>query len=150
MPSKRQAGIAAVEFAIVMPVLIALLAFPIFFGRMFYHYTVIQKAAQSAAIYYASIPLSEMGEQLRSLEAKQVAESIINTQIANLNPGLGLNPTTVILCDGGACGPSKPQKISVHIHLRMYDDFFNDFTWQVVGAEGIRLDARVEIPYVGN
>jgi Flp pilus assembly protein TadG len=47
--STRQRGVAAVEFAILVPLLLILLTAPLYIGRVLWHYTVIHKAAHDAA-----------------------------------------------------------------------------------------------------
>ena len=150
LPSRRQRGIAAVEFAVILPLLVILLTFPIFFGRLFMHYSVIQKAAHDAAMYYARIPKVEMSSQTRSLAAVAVAQSNIDAELAELNPGGGRAPVVQFRCDDGPCGDSAPNQITVHIRLTMFDDYFNDFTWEAVGANGIQLNAQVTMSYLGD
>ena len=148
---QRQAGIAAVEFAVILPILIILLTFPIFFGRIFMNYSVVQKAAHDAALYYSGIPQSEMDSSTVSREAEAVAESIALAETAEIaaSSGSGGPPVIEVLCDGGPCGTGRPKEISIHIRMRMYDDFFNDFTWLAVGSNGILIESKVVMPYVG-
>lgn len=47
---RRQRGIAALELALVMPVLLTL---PLYFGRLFWYYAALQKGAQNAVRYPA-------------------------------------------------------------------------------------------------
>ena len=53
---KKQQGLAAVEFAIVLPVMLFLMLATAEFGRVFYHYNTLAKAVQTGA-RYASRPL---------------------------------------------------------------------------------------------
>ena len=53
---KNQQGLAAVEFAIVLPVMLFLMLATAEFGRVFYHYNTLTKAVQTGA-RYASRPL---------------------------------------------------------------------------------------------
>ena len=145
-----QRGVAAVEFAVILPLLIILLTFPVFFGRVFMHYSVAQKAAHDAARYLASIPLVEMTSQTRSGAAATIARQIATTELEELNPGSGSNVYVDVLCDGFSCGFATPTVITVSVRMRMFDDFFNDFTWEAVGNNGIPLQAIVSVPYVGD
>lgn len=148
---QRQRGVAAVEFAVILPVLIILLTFPIFFGRVFMNYSVLQKSAHDAAIYFATIPISEMESVNVSRAAEEVAASIANsgTEEISARSGSGGSPVIRVLCDDGPCGTGRPTAITVHIRMRLYDDLFNDFTWIAVGSHGILLESRVVVPYVG-
>ena len=53
---KKQQGLAVVEFAIVVPVMLFLMMATAEFGRVFYHYNTLTKAVQTGA-RYASKPL---------------------------------------------------------------------------------------------
>lgn len=53
---KKQRGLAAIEFAIVVPVMLFLMLATAEFGRVFYHYNTLTKAVQTGA-RYASKPL---------------------------------------------------------------------------------------------
>ena len=53
--ARRQRGIAAVELALVLPVLFILVMFPLYLGRVYWHYTAIQYAAQDAARYLSCL-----------------------------------------------------------------------------------------------
>ena len=150
LPPRSQRGVAAVEFAVILPILLVLLAFPIFYARVFMHYTVIQKAAHDAAVYYASIPVAEMNTQNRSFGAEKLAGSIVAAEVSELNPGEGAIPMVQISCDDGPCGEPNPKEVTVHVRVRMVDDFFSAFTWESGGTSGIRLEAKVTVPYLGN
>ena len=58
---KKQQGLAAVEFAIVVPVMLFLMMATAEFGRVFYHYNTLTKAVQTGA-RYASKPLLKTSE----------------------------------------------------------------------------------------
>lgn len=58
---KNQQGLAAVEFAIVLPVMLFLMLATAEFGRVFYHYNTLTKAVQTGA-RYASRPLLKTSE----------------------------------------------------------------------------------------
>ena len=58
---KKQHGLAAVEFAIVVPVMLFLMMATAEFGRVFYHYNTLTKAVQTGA-RYASKPLLKTSE----------------------------------------------------------------------------------------
>ena len=59
--TKNQRGLAAVEFAIVVPVMLFLMMATAEFGRVFYHYNTLTKAVQTGA-RYASRPLLKTSE----------------------------------------------------------------------------------------
>ena len=65
---KKQQGLAAVEFAIVVPVMLFLMLATAEFGRVFYQYNTLTKAVQAGA-RYASRPGLEPGA-LKDLEGE--------------------------------------------------------------------------------
>ena len=147
---RRQRGIAAVELAFILPVAVLLLAFPLYFGRVFWHYTVAQKAAQDAARYLASVPLIDMKDPLRVGHAVAVAQDIALAETAELNPG-PYAPSITVLCDGLSCaGFSTPATVRVGIQLYMVDFFFYGVTSVLFGDGGLALTADVTVHYVGN
>ena len=149
-PRRRQHGVAAVEFAIILPVLVLLLAFPIFFARVFMHYSVAHKAAHDAAVYLSNIPQAEMKDFTRSLDATEVASAIANEELGELRPGKGTLPVIQVQCDGGPCGTFTPGEVTVHVRMHMYDDYFNSYTWKAVGSDGIQISVQATARYVGN
>lgn len=146
---RHHRGVAAVEFAFILPILIALLTIPIFFGRVLLTYSAMQKAAHDSAIYLSGIPLSEMRELESSEAAAQVAMSIALAELSELQTGGGYPILVDVQCDGGGCGRGVPTEVRVVVRAWMFDQFFNDFTWQIVGPNGIRLQAEITIPYIG-
>ena len=145
----RAAGLAAVEFAIILPLMVALIAFPLFFGRVFLSYSVAQKAAHNSASYLAKLPLVEMHDVSKSMAATTLSQDIINSTVAELRPGTEGVVVTQVQCDDGPCGSGVPTTITVHVRVRMYDEFFSYFTGPVVGDDGIHLKAKVTMNYVG-
>jgi hypothetical protein len=150
LSGRAQRGIAAVEFAVILPVLITMLAFPVFFGRVFLHYTVAQKAAHDAAIYLSNISMIDMGDTNRARAAADVAQGIVDTEIAHLEPGHEGRADVQVQCDGGPCGNDRPSEITVHVRMRVYDDFFKVFTDPVVGDHGVYLKSQFSATYVGS
>ena len=148
--TEKQQGVAAVEFVLIVPILVMLVALPLFFGRVFMHYSVIQKAALSAAMYYATVPVSDVNTQARALEVEKIAIGLVSDQITELRPGKNTKPVYQVKCDGGPCGWGTPTNITMHIRVVMYDDVFSVYTWKLGTTKGIRLEAEVTVPYVGS
>jgi len=143
--TRRQRGVAAVELALVLPVLLVMLAFPLYLGRALWHYTVIERAAQDAARYLSTIPLSEIKNSTLAPGAVAVASNIVAEEIAELAPGT-VPPSVAITCDnGGNCvGFSTPATVRVNIQLQMEDVLFAGVTQLTVP-----LTAEVAYPYLG-
>ena len=55
----RSRGQSVVEFALVLPILLLLLAATIDFGRLFYAYVAVENAAKEGALYGARSPLCD-------------------------------------------------------------------------------------------
>ena len=147
---RSQRGVAAIELALILPVLLTLLAFPLLFGRIFWHYTVAQKAAHDAATYLSTVPLIEMKSTTRTAYAVAVTQDILNAELSGLNPGPNA-PATTILCGAVSCnGFSVPTTVRVEVQISMIDTIFGDITWRITGDSGLLLTADVTMPYVGN
>lgn len=145
-----QRGIAAVEFAVIAPILLVSLAFPLFFGRVFWHYTVAQKAAHNAAVYLASVPNLDMLDGKRQVGMMELARDMIDDGMVGFNPQGYDIPTVDISCDNRPCGNSViPAAVRVIIRVRMNDDIFDAITWVVTGDDGLLITADVTMPYVG-
>lgn len=142
-------GAAAVEMAVILPVMVLLIAFPLLFGRIFWHYAVIQSAAYDAARYLSSVPIAEMTSQTRGIRAADLAHDIAAAETAELVPGEDYIVSITVTCNDGACDVGVPATVTILVRVRMYDPFFNGFTWGVVGDEGLLLQAKVTMRYVG-
>ena len=147
---RRERGIAAVEFAVILPVLVAVIAGLLLFGRFCWHYTVAQKAAHDAALYLSSVPLIDMKSRARAEAVMDVARAIALAETAELNPGP--NGTTItVTCDSWPCdGAVVPTTIRVGIRMRLVDGVLDAFTGDYTGEEGMLLTADVSMNYVGN
>lgn len=146
----RQNGVAAIELAIILPILVALLAVPFYFGRVFLHYSVAEKAAHDAALYLSSIPLTEMKSQARIGAVVDVAKQIYDLEVAELNPG-DYPPTPGFFCGNLPCaGLTVPDTVRVTVQMRVLDNFISSSTTNYTDEEGgMVLTADVTLPYVG-
>lgn len=147
----RHAGAAAVELAILLPILFVFFTIPLFFGRYFWHYSVANKAAHDAARYLSTISVREMRSATLAAAAGQVAFDIANEEVADLHPGSAAPAIEVHcgpspkLCTGVGASP-MPQTVIVKVELDMVDDIFNAVN---TGFYGWRITAQAELPYVG-
>ena len=142
----RQRGVAAVEFAILVPVLLILLMAPLYIGRVLWHYTVVQKAAHDAARYLSTVPEAEMRTIALAPGAAALADSIIQAELADLNTGSG-PPLVGIKCNGNPCGGITPwSTVAVNIQAEMRDPFFGT---TYGGVDGVVITADVQMKYIG-
>jgi hypothetical protein len=147
--TRGQRGIAAVELALTLPVLVMLLAVPLFFGRVFWHYTVAQKAAHDAVRYFATVPLTQMRNPNQVGYSVEVAHAIATEVMADLNPG-PYPPDITVSCDGFNCvGFSIPTMVKVGVQISMHDEIFPFVTGSFMGEFGLPLRAEVTMQYAG-
>jgi len=146
---RQQTGVAAVELALVLPILIVFLTVPIFFARCFWHYTVAQKAAQDAARYLSTVSRSEMMSPTLAANAVSLAVQIARLEMAELSPGSTI-ATPTVYCDEDNCGISAgtvPDVVRVKIVFNMFDSVFGIVD---IGRYGLQITANAKVPYVGS
>lgn len=142
---RAHGGVAAVEFAILLPLLVILLGAPLFIGRILWHYTVAQKAAHDAARYLSSVSEAEIKTPALAPAAVAVARDIANAELADLNPG-PYPPSVTITCDAALCdGYSVPTTVRVIVRMEMHDPFF---ATQYAG-DGLLISADVQMSFLG-
>lgn len=146
----RQRGAAAVELALIIPILLVVFSYPLFYARYFWHYTVAQKAAQDAARYLSTISRAEMKVGALAQDAAAIASDIATTELADLSPG-GSPPTVDIECGTAHCNGvgSRPLPDTVRVIVTI-DMFDNAFGVVDTGQYGIPITADVVMRYVGN
>ncbi|MBA5638613.1 pilus assembly protein [Duganella sp. LX20W] len=143
-------GVAAVEFAIILPIFLLMLALPLYFGRILWHYTAAQKAAYDAARYIASVPRSEMKDPNKIGKVVALAKTIVATETAELNSGsvpVGIS----VICDGLEClGLNVPTTVTVGVQVTVDDIFFPAITSGMAGLNSSNLlNANISYAYVG-
>jgi Flp pilus assembly protein TadG len=147
--TKRQAGVAAVELAILMPILLVFLTFPVFFARVFWHYTVAQKAAQDAARYLSTVSAAEMMTPARAQAAGEFAQEIVRREIAELAPGSDIADAGTY-CDGVNCGEKLPGTTPATVRVNFSISMFDPTETVDVGWFGLPITASYTMRYVGN
>lgn len=155
-PSLRRQGSIAVECAIVLPILLLLISSLLFFARLFWCYTVAQKAAHDGARFLATTTLREITPSStgNDVPVALVAEKIARDEVAELNPGAGI--AVSVQCYEGSPTPywdhcfgiDVPKKVMVRVTVPVYDPFFNSFT-SILTDGPIVLRAVMATDYVG-
>jgi Flp pilus assembly protein TadG len=136
----RQRGIAAIELALLLPLFVMMLVFPVYLGRVFWHYTVIEHAAQDAARYLSKVPLSEMTNPGRAATVVAVANQIVVAELAELAPGK-YPYTLAVACNNAVCGGFiEPATVGVTIQVYMEDVLFP-------GTTHLRLPLEADVTY---
>ncbi len=97
LPTGQRRGQSVVEFALVIPVMLLILAGAIDLGRAFYAYVAVQNAAKEGALYGARHPLCD-GPSATCQDPRNVRWIVAN-EAANLKDGSGKSPfTTQVAC----------------------------------------------------
>lgn len=122
--------------------MVMLLIFPLYFGRLYYHYTVAQNAAQNAARYLSRIPVAEITNTDRAPLVAAVANDMVTLMLAELKPGPS-DPNIQINCGSSPCaGLSRPLTVKVSVQILVVDIFFPT-------TLSIPFDVVVQMPYLG-
>lgn len=146
----RQRGIAALEFAIILPFKMILLAFLLLFGLVFFCFAAAREAARDAAVYLSTVPKRSPSNSARTSSVVAVAHSIVALELAGLKPGPSA-PSVSNQGDGLSCaGFSIPATIRMAIRVNLINEIFQSFTPSVTGDDGLLLTADITMRYVGN
>lgn len=149
---RTEQGSVAIEAAIILPVLILFLAVPLFLARIFWYYSVAEKAAHDGARFLSQATRLEIQASNGGAEpaVAALAKAIVNAELDEIRPGLvGAAPS--VLCDGLLCdGLSIPSTVRVAVRIRIRDDIFGFITDPLFGDEGLLLVADVTVRYAGN
>ena len=93
-------GVAAIEFAVVLPVLLTMLLGVLEFGRMFYLRQGLEYATESAARYYSMNPTATTSTVTSYLQGKMIGGTGSNVSVAyastaNCNANSAVTCTTI-------------------------------------------------------
>lgn len=145
-------GSVAVEMAVILPILVMLLAVPLFFARVFWFYSVGQKAAHDATRYLATATQAEMrtsGGGFNEVNVAATARWIAQQELAEILP-LTDGIVIGVQCDNDPCGGAVPASVHVSIQIGMHDAILGDLTSTYLGDTDIRLVGNVTMRYVGD
>lgn len=149
---RSERGSVAVETALILPLLIVFLAAPLFLARVFWYYSVAEKAAHDAARFLSASTQLEMQDQTGSpfTPVSLLAMSIVDAEMEGIAPALRTKAISVT-CDSVFClGQSVPQWVRVTVQIRVHDDLFGFMTDEFFGEDGLPLTADVTMRYAGN
>lgn len=147
LPRGRQRGAVALELALSLPVMLTLLVALVFYGRVMYHYEVVQKAAWAGARYLSSMPAVNMKNQQQAAQEMALATALINTELSALSPEPGSLYVSVN-CDSAPCGLYNylPAMINVTVII----DVPGDLSGYGESLTHVRVRANHNLRYVGN
>lgn len=118
----RERGAVAVEFAIVISLLLLITGGIIEFGRVFWYFDALTKATRDGARFMSSVPVNQIGDldiaaapgdcNSYSLTANRI---VYCAAVAANVPGFTIG-NVVVTCDGAACvNGTAPQYVNVAI-----------------------------------
>jgi Flp pilus assembly protein TadG len=146
----KSRGTVAVECALMLPLFLLLFSAALFFGKVLWHYTVLQKAAQDAATFLARASIEDIRGATSGYEIPiaGVARSIAANEISELFPGDN-QPTITITCNSLSCGGnSVPAKITVGIEANMTDPLLSSILGQFELGNDIVLTATASTDFI--
>lgn len=142
----RQRGLVALELALVLPFILILLTALVFYGRLAYHYEVVNKAARDGARYLSSVAALNLKTPALAAQETSLVQSLVQAELSALGASQSL---VFVYCDNLPCGAltSTPGEVSVSVVTQMpnlYPGYLPDLpaTQQVVANSRAR--------YVGN
>lgn len=147
---RAQHGIAAIEFAVILSLMLMLLPAALFFGRVFWQYNTLQKACRDALRYMASVPQVELSNATAYAAAVATTRQMVTDALDAAHVSRDRNAVDVH-CHPAACGLANaaPATIELAIAIVVHDDIFVNFTggW-MSGQDGISFVADITVPYV--
>jgi hypothetical protein len=149
---RTEQGSIAVETAFVLPVLILFLAVPLFLARIFWYYSVAEKAAHDGARFLSQASRLEIQGSTSGNEpgVSGLARSIANAELDGIRPVL-VGAAAASQCDGIPCnGLSVPSMVRVVVQIRVRDEILGPITDRYFGEDGLLLTADVTMRYAGN
>lgn len=144
---QRARGAAAIELALLLPIVVITLAPLILCARFMWHYTVAHKAAQDAARYMSTISRVEMDNPVLAAEAERIAVAIARAEVAELAPGYRI-AAAVVHCNNLPCASAKAEpttQIRVYLGFYLIDTIMGTY----LGPRGMLIAADVTVPYAG-
>ena len=143
----RRRGMTTMEFAMILPFIIALILGVVEFGTMFYSWMTIQKAAQSAARFASTGEGEEEGT--RETQTIQVAEEwMITLDKGTKEITISSWPTPVASGDGAtgsAGGPCGLVQVAVVYNYHPFTPVVGDILPEVVPLYG--QDRKLNEPW---
>jgi Flp pilus assembly protein TadG len=117
---RDEKGIQLVEAAIVVPIFLILFAAVAEFGRYFYEYTTLAKAARAGARYLSTVPV----DPDEDLNAQKI---VVYGNTAGTGPKIldRLELTNVVITRAGGPTASVPDTVTVSISGYQHQSIFN-------------------------
>lgn len=143
-------GSIAVECALMLPIFLLLFSAVLFLGKIFWHYTVLEKAAQDSAAFLARVSTEDIRSANAGIEnpIAGFARKIALAELAELLPGDSV-PSISILCDSIFCdGISTPTKITIVIRANMLDPLLSSILMEYGLGNDVVLTATASTEFI--
>ena len=147
----RQGGASAVELALILPILVAMLGAPLTLAVYYWHYTAVQKASHDAARFLSTVPEAELRNPTLALAARAIATDIIQAELSELG-SRGNDAKLTFLCGqvnqcDGLGEQATPQTITAGIQFEFRDTIFNKidtgrYGWTIMGVATVRYAGK--------
>jgi Flp pilus assembly protein TadG len=142
---KRQRGLVALELALVLPFMLIMLTAVVFYGRLTYHYEVVNKAARDGARYLSSVAALNLKNPALAAQETSLVLTLVQTELAALGASQSL---VFVYCDNVPCGAlsTAPVEVSVTVITQMpllYSGYLPELS-----AQQLVVNSRAR--YVGN
>lgn len=147
---KLQAGVAAVELALILSATMVLLPAVALFAKVFFQYSVIKGATHAGATYLATLPIAAVKDKVERERAVAIAERIVNE--AAIGAGMTGATTlgeTVIECDDHGCSGAVPEVFTVTSTITINDQLFAALTgrWTDYDTNTWEVSAKSTVPF---
>jgi len=145
----HQRGVVALELPAVMLIMILMLAYTLFLGRVFYSYQVAQRAMHDVALFMATVPLIDIKSASLAADDAAFASAIAASELTDLDSGVV--PTSVNLsCDFLSCSAGTvPGTVTAAVQISVFDDLFPGYTGLWTGDTGFSVVVISRMRYVG-
>lgn len=144
---RAQRGVAAIEFALIILVIITLMAAAYEFGRVTWQYNVLQKAAHDAARYLSSAPRVELSTTSGRNAAMATTRQIVFDALSAAGVVLQDPSDLDVVCDfcGSASFVPSAMRVKLFVVLNRNDSLFAglSFGW----LPDLALNADITVPY---
>jgi len=142
-----QRGAVALELALSLPVLLTMLAYLLFYGRVLYNYEVAQKAARDSARYLSSVPAMSLRNPALAAHEVNLANAMIQSQLSALAPAPG-SVVAMLSCDGVPCTMLQGN-VPTTVTTTVMIDVQNGFQGYAAALTRLQVRAVHSMRYVG-